>query len=180
MIIGSLETSIRRTSKHLRQLTVGSRYLGRDVLVKRDRRSSITVTQMADCAERRVLALLKHLIFSVEPIRCGSAFSVHEYGVSAIHGGGEVHGFGAEILKDWIGVVVDQKNRGNSLFGPELDLLLRAFDPLPDMFAGQQEDDAVCKSQRPPSRQWSKLIISRQYALVYARKTMQLALPTGV
>ncbi len=32
--------------------------------------------------------------------------------------------FRAEVLKDRIDVVVDQKNRGNSLIGPKLDLLL--------------------------------------------------------
>jgi hypothetical protein len=106
------------------QLVIGYFQLCEDVFVERDRRFSTAVTQMTDCAERRVLALLKHLILSVEPIRCGSVFPVYEDRVRAIHGGGEIHRLGAEVLKDRIDVVIDQEDRGNSLFGPELDLLL--------------------------------------------------------
>ena len=62
---------------------------------------------MADGAERRLLALSKHLAFSVEPIRCGSGFSVYDDRVCAIHGGSEIHRLSAEVLKDRIDVVVD-------------------------------------------------------------------------
>jgi hypothetical protein len=66
---------------------------------------------------------LEHPVFSVEPIRCGFCLSVDEDRVRAIHGGGEIHRLGAEILKDRIEVVVDQENRGKLLLGTELDLL---------------------------------------------------------
>ena len=106
------------------QLGVGNFDLGEDVLVKRDRRFSTEVTQMANGAERGVLSLLKHPVFSVEPIRCGSGFGVYGDRVRAIHGGNEIHRVGTKLLKDRTDIVVDQKNRGNSLLCPELDLLL--------------------------------------------------------
>ncbi len=79
---------------------------------------------MADGAERRVFRFLEHLVLAVEPIRCGPGLSVYEDRVRTVHSSREVHGLGAERLKDRIDVVVDQENRGNFLFGPELDLLL--------------------------------------------------------
>ena len=59
-----------------------------------------TVTQIGDGAERRVLALLKHLAFCVEPIRCGSSFSVYEDRIGAVHSDGEIHRLGAEVLRE--------------------------------------------------------------------------------
>lgn len=91
-------------------MAIGNFDLGEDILVEDDRRLSATVAQMADGAKRRILALLKHPVFSVEQIRCGSAFPVHQDRVRAIHGGREIHWLGAEVLKDSVDVVVDQKN----------------------------------------------------------------------
>lgn len=84
------------------QMVIGNLDLGEDILVEGDHRFPTTVTQMADGAKRRVLALLKHPVFSVEPVRCGSGFRIHEDRVCAIHGGGEIHWFRAEVLKDRI------------------------------------------------------------------------------
>jgi hypothetical protein len=54
----------------------------------------------------------------------GPGLFVQEDRVRTVHSRREVHRLGAERLPDRIDVVVDQENRGDSLFGPELDLLL--------------------------------------------------------